>query len=646
MPAPVTAASSSNALPRKRWLPLAYLVAAAGAVLAFASALAPWVLSNAALRSEMAVQVHKLTGLTATPQGEAAFIVLPRPHISVEGVTLADSSGGVHIDAKSLKCYVRLAPLLTGRIEIASVILGQPEITISADALDLDPRTASLDTVLGRAASAPAGTPEADASNLVRLGSLTLVDGRALLTSAKLSSPLTIDAINAALDWQKPGGPLIVSGKASFGGETTGIALWIANPAALLRGQRSAASLKAEASSFSLAADGTLAATPRWQFNGRLHAAAASLKSALGLAGYPSEAPLAFNGFEASCSASIEREHVICSSLRVRFDGNDLEGALALQSRAGVPLLSGALSASELSLRPLLSSLPPAVRDGQWSRAPFDLHQFPLADLDLRVSSGHLLFSHFALDDAAFSLLRTGSLAELTLAGAKAYQGTLKGRLTLSLHNDSLTARASGVISGADLAGLTYDALGWPEFYGSLTGSFEIESSGSSLREVMHSLAGTAHAGALQGQLDGLDLESALRRIDKSPLALLSAIRHGRTAFERASFGLRLANGVASIEDGKLENPALRLALGGTMDFGERTLDLHAVAVPLAALKAGKEATDFRFDFGGSWDDLSFSTDVRGLIRRSGAAAPLFPQRPPAAANFSQDKAPPEREPE
>ena len=99
---------------------------------------------------------------------------------------------------------------------------------------------------------------------------------------------------------------------------------------------------------------------------------------------------------------------------------------------------------------------------------------------------------------------------------------------------------------------------------------------------------------------------------------------------------MRFAKGVAGIEQGKLENPSLRLGFGGTVDFGERGLDLHAIAMPSAGMaKPGKEIPKFRFDVGGSWDDLAFTPDVRGLIRRSGAAAPLFPQPPKVAKPLS-----------
>jgi AsmA protein len=233
--------------------------------------------------------------------------------------------------------------------------------------------------------------------------------------------------------------------------------------------------------------------------------------------------------------------------------------------------------------------------------------------------------------------MRNSRRVELTLAGAKAYQGTIKGRATFEVSDKGVGMQATGVISGADLAALSFDAFGWPEFYGAVTGMANLESAGASMSELMRNLDGTAQIEVAQGQLGGIDLDSVLHRIDKSPLALLAEIHRGRTAFERAGFGLRFVKGVAGIEEGKLENPSLRLGFGGTVDFGERGLDLHAVAMPsIGEAKPGNEIPKFRFDVGGSWDDLAFTPDVRGLIRRSGAAAPLFSQQPDVAKHLGR----------
>jgi AsmA protein len=450
-----------------------------------------------------------------------------------------------------------------------------------------------------------------------------------------------IDSINVTLDWRKPGAAAIVKGQAQLNGETAAIAAFVASPAALLRGQQSPLSLKIDAPSLALSVDGGLASLPEWQFSGSIHAATPSTRALLEKAGYNIPLPGPFGDFEAGCNATVSARSAVLSELHLRFDGNEFEGALAFQARDPIPILSGTLATNRLSLQPFLSSLPPAAgRDGQWNHDPFEFREFGSADFDLRISAAHMLFSHFEIEDAAFSVMRTSGRLELNLAGAKAYQGAIKGRMTLVPGDNGASMQAAGTLSGADFATLSYDAFGWPEFYGTLNGTANLESTGASMSELMHNLDGIAQIGVVQGQLKEIDLESALHRIDKSPLALLAGIHRGQTAFEKASFGLHFIKGVASIEEGKLENPGLRLGFGGNVDFGERALSLHAIAKPAAGVAApGMDAPDFQFDIGGSWDDLAFTPDVRGLIRRSGAAAPLFSQQRDAGKPLAPDAA-------
>ncbi len=621
---PAMVASGPSRPSRKLLSLIIYFFAGFVLIVTITAATAPWVFSNAALRNEITAQIRHVTGLAAILRGRAVFVVLPRPHISIDDVSFADPSGALRIDARYFKGYVRLAPLFAGRIEIASATLGQPDMVIYVDGRPMPP-----DSVIGRAADAPPATTEAASEDAARLGAVTFVDGRARLISKHLSPDLSIDSINMTLDWRNPGGAAFLTGQARIRGENAAIAATIASPAELLRGQQSALSLKIDASSFSLAADGGLASLPKWQFNGHIHAAARSARTVLEQAGYFVPLPGPFNDFEANCEATIAAASAVLSGLHLQADGNDFEGTLAFQARDGAPVLSGTLAANRLSLRPFLASLPPATgRDGQWNRDPFDLKEYGSADLDFRISASRMLFSRFEIEDAAFSVTRNGGRLELALASAKAYQGTINGRATFDVRDSGVGMQATGAISGAGLAALSFDAFGWPEFYGAVSGTANLESAGASMSDVMGNLDGTAQIDVAQGQVGGIDLDSALHRIDQTPLALLAGIHRGHTVFERAGFGLRFVKGVAGIEDGKLENPSLRLSFGGTVDFGERGLDLHAVAMPSAGMaKPGKEIPKFRFDVGGSWDDLAFSPDVRDLIRRSGAAAPLFSQQ-------------------
>jgi AsmA protein len=368
-----------------------YIFAGVAVLVAITAALAPWAFLNAALRDEIAAEIRHVTGLTVNSQGRAVFVVLPQPHISISGVSFIDPSGVLHVDARYFKGYLRLAPLFAGRIEIASAALDQPEMRIDLDGQPMPP-----DSVIGRAADASPATAEAALADAARLGALTLVDGRARLTSKKLSIDLSIDAINMTLDWRNPGATARASGQARIRGENAAIAARIASPAGLLRGKQSALSLKIDAPSFSLSADGGLASMPKWLFNGHIHATAPSVRTLLERAGYFVQLPGPFNDFDASCEATVAAADAVLSGLHLQVDGNDFEGTLAFQVHDKAPALSGTLATNRLSLRPFLSSLSPATgRDGQWNRDPFDLKEFGSADLDFRISASRHAFFIF-----------------------------------------------------------------------------------------------------------------------------------------------------------------------------------------------------------------------------------------------------------
>src|SRR3984893_15674470 len=142
-----SAAVVSGRSPPSRKLRSLIITIFAGLVIliAITAAAAPWAFSNAALRSEIAAQIRHVTGLTAISHGRAVFVVLPQPHINIDGVSFADPSGALRIDARYFKAYVRLAPLFAGRIEIASATLDQPDMQI-----DLDGRPMPPDSVIRR----------------------------------------------------------------------------------------------------------------------------------------------------------------------------------------------------------------------------------------------------------------------------------------------------------------------------------------------------------------------------------------------------------------------------------------------------------------------------------------------------------------
>lgn len=618
-------ASAPSTPSRKRVSRIAGILGILVTMVVIIATAAPWVFSTIALRDEIVAQIRQMTGLVAISQGHAVFVVLPQPHISIDDVGFADPSGALRIDARYLKGYLRVAALLRGRLEVASVVLGEPKMVI-----DLDGRPMPSDSAIGRAANAKSASPQATTADQARLGVVALVNGNARLKSKLGGVDVSVEAINVTVDWRKLGAAAIVSGRARFRGESADIAAVIARPTELLRGEQSALSLRIDGAAISLYTDGSLASAPRPQYTGHIVASAPSVRKLVETGGYFLPLPGTFNDFALDSDVSIDASSAAFSGLRLSLDGNDFEGALAVQSREKAPVLSGTLATDLLSLRPFLASFPRAVgHDGQWSHNPFDIGNRDFADLDLRVSATRLVLPRLEMEDVAFALMRRNGRLEVTLAEARAYQGSIRGRAAFTVDGPGVDMRASGSMSGVDVAALWPSFAGSWKIAGSMTGAANVEGAGASMSEVMRNLDGRAQIALERGELGGVNLAQALRRLDNRPLALATDIHHGGTAFDSASFGLRIAKGVAEIEAGAMRSTSVNLGFGGAADLAERALNLHALAsAPTSEDKPGQESPHFGFDVVGPWDDLAFVPDVRSLIRRSEAAAPLLLQKP------------------
>jgi hypothetical protein len=175
------------------------------------AAAAPWILSNTALRAEVAAQIRQRTGLNALSIGRAVLVVLPQPHISVDDVRLDGSSGALHIEVRYLKAYFRLAPLLAGKIEVSSTILGQPVMDI-----DFNGSPTSVESDGNGAAASSQAPLEPAGLGAAAFGAITIVDGSAQLKTKQLPSGISIGGLNLTVDWSSPGAAAIVTGQASI----------------------------------------------------------------------------------------------------------------------------------------------------------------------------------------------------------------------------------------------------------------------------------------------------------------------------------------------------------------------------------------------------------------------------------------------
>jgi len=618
----------------KRRRRLAIVLAAFAAALGGVVLLAPWAYSTQAMIGEVAAEFRAASGLAFSAAGGGHFTLLPRPRVSIENPHLRDDRNALTIDADRLSGNLGLLALLRGRLEVSGLALARARIFV-----DLDRGPMGAAGAPARAAATQPSTAEARRTDAERLGAVTLID--ASLRLRRGGEETRLDALDAQLDWPAVGAPATLTAAFNLRGERPRLLFWIARPGAMLRGDQSPVTARLDCDSVHIEIEGLGQSGPTPRFSGRITASAPSLRQSLRFFDISAPLPGPLENIQLVALARASARDLQLTDLRFVADDNVFDGVFTLRHEEGRALVQATLSSNFVSLKPMLADFPALLAaDGQWSRDLFELPDLAGADVDLRLSAAHMRLSRLALDEASLSAILRDGRFEIALSEAQAYKGALKAKVALAAQSDStLEIHASAQAGGLDAGALLWDAAARNDASGILDTTLSLDSQGDSIAALMRNLDGRAALLLSDGQFAGANLERALRRLDKRPLASALDIRSGRTSFDKAAATLKISHGVATLDESAAAfGPGFSLTFAGAARIGERMLSLKALASE--ADEAGKprpKGTQIGFDLSGSWDDPTLAPDTRALIRRSGAAAPLLPRLDPPLSEDGED---------
>jgi AsmA protein len=229
----------------------------------------------------------------------------------------------------------------------------------------------------------------------------------------------------------------------------------------------------------------------------------------------------------------------------------------------------------------------------------------------------------------AASVLVQPDRIEASIGRAGFNEGSLKGRLSLVKQNGQVEFKSQGTFAGVKIAPFLA-ALGEPRWItGSAEGQFSFEGLGKNPADVIRQAQGRSSIEITDGEIVGIALDDALRRVEKRPLLASLNWKGGRTPFDKAQAQVVVKNGIGEIAEAHLRGPAVQANLKGQLVLVDRTLSMTANVSPADA-PAGQSPA-LVFNVLGDWDNVAVSPQVRSLIERSGAAKPLFPsERAPA----------------
>ena len=220
--------------------------------------------------------------------------------------------------------------------------------------------------------------------------------------------------------------------------------------------------------------------------------------------------------------------------------------------------------------------------------------------------------------------MRSGRLV-VTVGESQAFNGLITGTIAVAKSESGAEISSQMQFANVDLEKCLGELFGMRRLEGSGNLAFAVDSTGPTVQALAGNLNGTIQVSAKQGALNGWNLEQIMRRLQRSPLSANSDFRNGRTPFDKLNIGLRIARGLATIEDVALEGPGVRLALTGSTSVLERELDLSGTANLIGnATSDANVLFELPFTVRGQWESPSILPDARTLIQRSPATGPLL----------------------
>jgi AsmA protein len=598
---------------------LGFVVVALAAVGIGALVIMPFLVPADAVREAVKAEIRAVTGLDPVLRGGTSVSLFPSGAVSFDDVMLGDNrTGAPALTAEHVVARLRFFPFLAGRIEIADVSLVRPTIAIIFNADHSSNWSGHIETL---ARNLKPG-PDRPAS----FSEIRITDGTIILRDEAYEIVETLANVEMALAWPSISRSFAATGRFAWHDEPIDATIGLTDFVAALQGDRSGVKIRLASTPFKFAFDGYISHRPTLKMEGTLAADTASLRDALRWAGQQAPPGGGFGRFALKAQTNVVGGTIGLSGVNVELDGNAGEGVLTFDGRQ---TLQGTLAAEGLDLTPYISAVR-LLTGGErgWDSKPIALDGLDGVHLDLRLSAARVNIANAKLGRTAVAANLRGGNLTVAVGESQAFGGVVRGTFGLAKSPAGADFRAQLQFSNVDLEQCLGDMFGIRKLEGKGNLSFAIDSSGRSVYDLTKGLNGTAGLTSRKGAIAGFNVEQLLKRIERRPLSGGGEFRTGKTPYEMLTVNLKIVQGVANVEDVRMEGPSVGLALAGSASIPERELDLRGTASLLSISASGSNAAapafELPFMVQGPWDDPIILPDPESRIQRSGAAQPIL----------------------
>ena len=595
-----------------------FIILALAAVGIGALVILPFLMPADAVREAVKAEIRAVTGLDPVLRGGTSVSLFPSGAVRFDDVVLGDNrTGAPALTAEHVIARLRFFPFLAGRIEIADISLVRPTIAIIFNADHSSNWSGHIETL--------ARTLKPGPDRPASFSEIRITDGTIILRDKAYEIVETLANVEMALAWPSISRSFAATGRFAWHEQPIDATISLTDFVAALQGDRSGLKIRLAGAPFKFAFDGYLSYRPTLKMEGTLAADAASLRDTLRWAGQQPPPGGGFGRFALKAQTNVVGGTIGLSGVNIELDGNAGEGVLTFDGRQ---TLQGTLAAEGLDLTPYISAVR-LLTSGErgWDSKPIALDGLEGVHLDLRLSAARVNIASAKLGRTAVAANLRGGNLTVAVGESQAFGGVVRGTFGLAKSPAGADFRAQLQFTNVDLEQCLGDMFGIRRLEGKGNLSFAVESSGRSVYDLTKALNGTASLTSRKGAIAGFNVEQLLKRIERRPLSGGGEFRTGKTPYETLTLNLKIVQGVANVEDVRMEGPSVGLALAGSASIPERELDLRGTASLLsisASSNAAAPAFELPFMVQGPWDDPIILPDPQSRIERSGAAQPIL----------------------
>jgi AsmA protein len=587
----------------------------------------PFLLPLDTYRGPIETAATKALGRSVHIKGPMHLTVYPEIGVSLSDVSIANAAGARDADMASVKNMVigaKVMPLFSGRLEVTSLVLGEPVI-------HLETKTdGSANWHFDTQNARPTADQRNQGTALNRIGfsEIRINDGSITYYDAASKKAQLFDKVSLDLSVPAAGiagvqQPLVLNGSFDHNGETLKINGRLDNFNNMLRAQPATARLSIASKIVNAEFTGTIGTTGN--ISGALKLGARSVRSFAAWMGSPMQPGNGF-GLIALEGQFAGHDGVYgLSHTHLAFDSMNLNGDVSLDTNPDVPVLKGHLSIDRLDINPYLApgASDDSVKAGKAKKAdsgaPLSLGGLKSVNADLTLVVGELVTPDLKLDHALVKASLKSGVLTADMSNISAYGGSGKADFVIDASGPEPKFRQSLDMTGLKIQPFLDQLMGVKDI--TATGSVRMEFAGHGNRtdEIVKNLSGKGEIRFKDGYISGVDLGEVARVLESIVTAkvLTNAVSDdAKTSFGDMGGTFVVKNGVLHTDDLALTNPTVEIKGHGDVDLAAKRLDIHFEPHAKKGLP-GLNLVDVGVPFTvkGPWNKPDYIPDVVGLTK-------------------------------